>query len=181
MKTNKRSLKTQENIEKVFVDLLEKKSVDEISITEITQLADLNRRTFYIHYKDIYDLQDQTEKKALQAFSDMVESYEPNQKSIDYFQHILTYVFENIKELEILCRNKNSSLMSNLLKLTIKRGAEVLPFKNNEGIYILSYTCWGMIGFLHAIVMTKDEFNHDDIMMMTTLISNSIQPYLKEE
>ncbi|MGR3741232.1 TetR/AcrR family transcriptional regulator [Companilactobacillus sp. DQM5] len=179
---DRRSLKTQRSIEKSFIYFLEAKPINEISVTEITKKADLNRRTFYIHYKDIYDLQNKTEKHALTEFSKMVEAYNANEKSIKYFTHVLNYVFDNMKELGILCRNKDSNLMNNLLKLTIKRGIEILPFKNNDdGNYILSYTCWGMIGFMHTLIKSRNNFDENTIEMMTSLINNSIRPYLEEK
>lgn len=60
---DRRSLETREKIEKNFISLLEKKSINNITITEITKLAGINRRTFYVYYEDIYDLRNQIEKK----------------------------------------------------------------------------------------------------------------------
>ena len=40
--------------------LLEKKDIDFISITEITQKAGVNRSTFYLHYDNIYELLEET-------------------------------------------------------------------------------------------------------------------------
>jgi len=43
-------------LKKVFIKLLEKKTLSQISIKEICEDADINRATFYAHYKDQYDL-----------------------------------------------------------------------------------------------------------------------------
>ena len=40
--------------------LLEKKDIDFISVTEITQKAGVNRSTFYLHYDTIYELLEET-------------------------------------------------------------------------------------------------------------------------
>ena len=40
--------------------LLEKKDIDYITVTEITQKAGVNRSTFYLHYDNIYDLFNET-------------------------------------------------------------------------------------------------------------------------
>ena len=40
--------------------LLEKKDIEFISITEITQKAGVNRSTFYLHYDNIYELLEET-------------------------------------------------------------------------------------------------------------------------
>ena len=55
-KTDRRSLRTQSAIKKALEELLAEKNISEISITELTERADIHRATFYLHYEDIYDL-----------------------------------------------------------------------------------------------------------------------------
>lgn len=55
-KTDLRVIKTKRRIKEVFTELLQKKDVDEISVTELSRIAEINKGTFYLHYKDIYDL-----------------------------------------------------------------------------------------------------------------------------
>lgn len=57
-KDNKRRRESKERIEKVFVELLQGKELDQISVTDICKRANLNRTTFYASYMDIYDLAD---------------------------------------------------------------------------------------------------------------------------
>lgn len=53
---NKRKRDSQDKIEKVFLELIQTKEINEISITDICKRANLNRTTFYSNYIDIYDL-----------------------------------------------------------------------------------------------------------------------------
>ena len=50
--------------------LLEKKDIDFISITEITQKAGVNRSTFYSNYIDIYDLAEKVKYQMAQEFAE---------------------------------------------------------------------------------------------------------------
>ena len=43
-----------------LLELLEKKDIEFISITEITRKAGVNRSTFYLHYDNIYELLEET-------------------------------------------------------------------------------------------------------------------------
>ena len=43
-----------------ILELLEKKDIEFITITEITQRAGVNRTTFYLHYDNIDDLLEET-------------------------------------------------------------------------------------------------------------------------
>ena len=53
---NKKRKKSQDQIEKVFLQLIQKKNIEEISVSMICEMAGLNRSTFYANYVDIYDL-----------------------------------------------------------------------------------------------------------------------------
>ena len=52
---NKRKRESRQKIEKVFIQLLQTKELNEISVTEICKEAHLNRSTFYANYLDVYD------------------------------------------------------------------------------------------------------------------------------
>ncbi|MGY3743452.1 TetR/AcrR family transcriptional regulator [Leuconostoc inhae] len=56
---DRRQNKTQLGIKAVFIHLLSKNPIDKITVSRISELADINRGTFYLHYHDVYDLHDQ--------------------------------------------------------------------------------------------------------------------------
>lgn len=56
IKTDARILKTKKKLTETLISLLEEKTMDEISVIEICEKADINRMTFYKHYSDKYDL-----------------------------------------------------------------------------------------------------------------------------
>ena len=47
---------TQKAIIDSFMELLQKKSLDKITVKDIIEETEINRNTFYYHYQDIYDL-----------------------------------------------------------------------------------------------------------------------------
>lgn len=66
-----RVIKTRESIEQAFLDLLRKKPVDKITIVELAREARINKGTFYLHFKDIFDLYHKTiEKQMANTFDD---------------------------------------------------------------------------------------------------------------
>lgn len=56
MKEDLRVVKTKRNIKNVMMDLLQKKPIEKITVTELASHALINKGTFYHHYSDIYDL-----------------------------------------------------------------------------------------------------------------------------
>ena len=54
-----RTIKTKSAIQESFLYFLEKKNLSQITVSEITKKAQLGRGTFYLHYKDVFDLYDE--------------------------------------------------------------------------------------------------------------------------
>ena len=68
---NKRKRESMERIEKVFVELLQAKTLAEISVSDICKKAGLNRTTFYANYPDIYGLADRIRDRLENDVSDL--------------------------------------------------------------------------------------------------------------
>lgn len=68
---NKRKKESMERIEKIFIELLQTKALNEISVSDICKRAGLNRTTFYANYPDIYGLADAIRDKLEVAVSDL--------------------------------------------------------------------------------------------------------------
>ena len=58
-----------------LAQLLLEKDLSSITVRELTDLADVNRGTFYTHYRDLYDMLEQMEQEMFQELEDMLDSY----------------------------------------------------------------------------------------------------------
>lgn len=96
-KDNKRKKESQEKIEKIFVELIQTKEINEISVTDICKKASLNRTTFYSNYIDIYDLADKIKEKMINDFFSL---YEEETKTKTHSYDFLK-LFKHIKENQI--------------------------------------------------------------------------------
>jgi AcrR family transcriptional regulator len=57
-KVDRRVIRTKEAITSAFLDLFAKKDIENITINDIADRANVNRATVYLHYSDKYDLLD---------------------------------------------------------------------------------------------------------------------------
>lgn len=57
--------KTKNAIINAFLQLRSKKPLERITVKELSDLAEINKATFYLHYKDIYDLSETLENELL--------------------------------------------------------------------------------------------------------------------
>ena len=79
-KTQNRSiLRTQSILKDGLTELMKKKPIQKISVKELTDFVNLNRGTFYLHYKDIYDLIEQLENDLLDEFIEINQTYDVNE------------------------------------------------------------------------------------------------------
>ena len=94
---NKRKKESMDRIEKVFIELLQTKELDEISVSDICKRAGLNRTTFYANYTDIYGLADAIRDKLENEVSDLYrEEVTQGFNSKDYLK-----LFRHIKDNQI--------------------------------------------------------------------------------
>lgn len=53
-----REVKTKRNIRNAFLEIRSRKALEKITIKELCERAEISKATFYLHYRDIYDLSD---------------------------------------------------------------------------------------------------------------------------
>ena len=94
IKNNQRRKKSQEQIEKIFLQLIQKKNIDEISVSMICEIAKLNRSTFYANYIDIYDLAEKIKKSMEVEFAKFQLSNNAKQDSNGYL-NMFRYIKDN--------------------------------------------------------------------------------------
>ncbi len=58
--------KTKKSIFDAFIELRGKKNLEKITVKELTDNAGISKQTFYLHYKDIYDLAEQIENELIE-------------------------------------------------------------------------------------------------------------------
>lgn len=106
MSLDRRSLRTRAALKEALAEELQNCDLSQVTVTALTQRADVTRRTFYSHYRDISDLVEDIEgevlaemQKLLSVISETrldelsaaIEAYEPCPGSIE----LLSYLRDN--------------------------------------------------------------------------------------
>lgn len=100
---DRRVRKTKRQLRLALMQLMSEKNVKDISVRELAAIADINRGTFYIHYKDVYDLLSQLEEEMAQGLIKVCRAHHAEESSGSTFPYLSDlYVF--IKENADLCR-----------------------------------------------------------------------------
>lgn len=94
---NKRKKESQERIEKTFLQLIQTKDVENISVSEICKISKINRSTFYANYIDIYDLVEKIKFRMENEFANIYA----NDSNAGHNPNSYLKMFEHIKENQI--------------------------------------------------------------------------------
>lgn len=92
MKTDARVRYTKMAIKTSLVSLLKSKPLAKVKVTEICNLSEINRATFYKYYRDPYDLLEKIEQEFLDELLSNVSQSSPNE-----FKEVFTFILVHIK------------------------------------------------------------------------------------
>ncbi|ASS65361.1 MULTISPECIES: TetR/AcrR family transcriptional regulator C-terminal domain-containing protein [unclassified Paenibacillus] len=70
--TDLRIIRTKESIRRAWIQLIEEKGFEAITVKDITTRAGINRGTFYAHYQDKYDLMAKCQEEIMMELADTV-------------------------------------------------------------------------------------------------------------
>lgn len=99
-KNNRRRRASIERIEKVFIELLQTKELQEITVSDICKLCELNRSTFYANFIDIYDLADKVREHLEEEVNRLYEA----EKTQGFNSNDYLKLFRHIKENQLFYR-----------------------------------------------------------------------------
>ena len=107
IKEDRRVRKTKRALREGLAELLMVKSIQNITVKELSDKVDINRSTFYANFTDIYDLYHQTEDAVVQEISNIfLENYASSPRS--FFEILFQYVSDN-KQICCMFFGKNVS------------------------------------------------------------------------
>lgn len=100
---DRRVRKTKKALTEALAELLLTKPLNNISVREISDIADINRGTFYLHYRDVYDMVEKLQNEMFEEFNRIVDNFEANQSQDKLFP-LLAELFNLLKENENLAK-----------------------------------------------------------------------------
>ena len=160
-KEDRRVRRTRKILTQALTELLQRKQVNEITVKELTDLADMNRGTFYLYYKDIYDMLEKIQDEMFMKLDEIFALREDEEVS-DQTKPILLDLFRFIEENQEMCRvllspNGDMSFLHRLNEVLREKclhlylGSE--PAVNEEDFaYRYSFVVYGCAGIIRAWV-----------------------------
>ena len=157
---DRRVRRTRKQLQTALAALMREKDLKDITVRELTELADVNRGTFYSHYQDLYDMRAQMEEELFRQLA-AVLSASPPEPAPGGLRPILTAVFRFILENQDLfvtalsCGGERffSRLRQMIQELYLSQWKGFYDLGSAQGTnYYLEFVVSGVVGLVRAWV-----------------------------
>lgn len=115
MAENRRVKMTKWLLKDAILMLLETRSLDKVTVTDICAAADVNRSTFYAHYEDVYQLLREIEDGMLERVPELPIPYgnQPDQQGLERLREFLDYVKSNARLYRVMLIRRDGGAFFN--------------------------------------------------------------------
>ncbi len=117
-KPDRRVARTKKAIKNAFAELMAEKEISEITVKDIAETADVNRKTFYNYYNSVYDIVNEIENELVLAFDSVLSNIDFKQEMQNPYG-----IFEKLTDIinqdfdfysRLMKMNHNANLMQKL-------------------------------------------------------------------
>lgn len=162
-KPDRRIRRTQKLLKDSLTELMQEKEFKNITVKDITDRADLNRGTFYLHYNDTYHLLQQMQEEVLNDFQDMINRYGHSFKGdtlLPVLNPVIDYIVANSAICSILFENSASNdFLDKFHHLIRENGSLIIrdlypDADETVSICFFEFITYGLLGMLKQWVYT---------------------------
>lgn len=177
---------TKRALESSLKKVLLKKSLNKITISDITNDCGINRMTFYYHFKDIYDLIEWSCMEDARVALEDKKTYDTWQQG---FYQIFEAVLDNKSFIMNVYRSTSIEYLENFLyKLTynlmmdvVNEKSKGMNIKQEDKEFIANFYKYAFVGLmLDWIKKDMQEDPKEIINKLSTLVHNNIVTALKK-
>lgn len=159
--TDRRVRRTKNLLLQGLMQLMEQKHVKDITVRELSDLADVNRGTFYLYYHDIFDMLEQIENELMERFGRIFEAHAADVENHDllpFLTDLFAFIEENRALFKVLLSQNGDSAFLQRLSRTIRNSyrRRILDLEQDadetDFDYRYGFSVFGGIGLVHCWV-----------------------------
>lgn len=172
-KTDRRILRTRKMLLDGLMDLLQDKDIKDISVKELADYVNINRCTFYLHYKDVYDMLEKIEMELVDDFNAMLDSCidpAPNPDPYPFMCTFFSYINEHRETLSALLGKHGDLAFINYMKGIVQERMHFIWTKNayrtDNFEYYSAFIISGCLGLVEKWVQNEFVESPEDMAAM---------------
>lgn len=173
---DRRVRRTKASLRQALTELMGEKDVRAITVRELTDRADVNRGTFYAHYRDIYDMVEQQENEIFAVLSELLSGYSPQQLRGDLapvLANVFQFVEQNRDLLPILLEGPAVDrvfrrLYGVIYDKCLGEWAGIYPIDGGTGLnFSLEFIIAGTVGLVRAWAQNGFQVPYEEMAALT--------------
>ena len=179
---DRRVRKTRAVLKQSLIALMKEKSINHITVKELCEKSDINRGTFYLHYRDVFDLFEQVE---MEFFNNLKEVLDESKKDIvslkdTHLEPMFRFILDNNAFfLVMLSEHGDLSVTRQLFKYIYDRVIQIYGKESamvEHCYFFIVYGCVGLI--LNWLNTGAKESPATMASLAENIILNGIAKYL---
>ncbi|MFR3786602.1 TetR/AcrR family transcriptional regulator [Agathobaculum desmolans] len=177
---DKRIRRTKKLLRQALTRLMQQKAFQSITVTDVVREADINRGTFYAHYRDVYDLREQIETEMIQDFRAMIADLRPSETAT--LQPVLRRAMDYLEEnreivVELVKVGGGKGFGKKMIGVTEEYRLENMPLRNVEDVYVARFVATGVVGMLEKWITEPQPLPKTEmIVLMAKVLAPIIAP-----
>ena len=155
---DRRARRSRKLLKESLLELMKRKTFSDISVRDVTDAADMNRATFYLHYSGPAELLQSVEEDLLAELQSLVDAHMQETFAVGsvapVFEPVLDFAVEHRETCTILFASSEASgFFQAIQRLVHENGAPLVrtwfrPADPRLTDYLLNFLAWGFIGLL---------------------------------
>ena len=153
-----RARRSRKLLKESLLELMKQKTFADISVRDVTDAADMNRGTFYLHYSGTAELLQSLEEDLLEEIQALVDAHMQETFAVGsvapVFEPVLDFAVEHREICAVLFASSEASgFFQSIQRLVHENGAPLVrtwfqPDDPRLTDYLLNFLAWGFIGLL---------------------------------
>ena len=160
-----RTKKTLQAIRQAFLALRISRPLERITIKELVEKAQISKATFYLHYRDIYDLSEQLQQELIQEILDSIEQSDEILSSPEQFMRSLfqAFVAQRKKIFILFSQNTSPALPASIDRIMKAHILDQKPSLCDDVHFQVSMT-YQIYGAYYAFLEHNKRFSNEAIL-----------------
>lgn len=177
---DKRIRRTKKLLRQALTRLMLQKDFQSITVTDVVREADINRGTFYAHYRDVYDLRDKIEAEMIADFRGMIATIRPSETATlrPVLGRLMDYLEENREIVTALIKvNAPDGFGKKMIVVIEECRMELFPYRSIEDAYAARFLATGAIGMIEKWITEAQPIPKTE---MINLIARLLVPLVPQ-
>ena len=187
-KPDRRILKTKKAIYEALVELMQKKKLNSITVTELAAAANINRKTFYTYYSTVNDVLDEGINELISSLKDLMYamSEDYNMLSPQTLFAFLNTIMSDVDIVRDLFASDNGNMLFNRLQKALQETLLKELVDNDIKMnvppeqypLISSFVAGGMVSVYYEWITNPNGTSLDEMARtLTTLIISGVHAF----